>query len=91
MGDGYEVEVNEFDWQDDGGVRDDQHGVTIRHWSRAHNMSGATGYRQPPGGARVPPKLVGKKGPIAMLLNAKLPSDALQDLTRASRAVAEAS
>ena len=45
VGDGYEVEVNEFDWADDGGVCYDQDRVTIRHWSRVHNMSGATGYR----------------------------------------------
>ena len=45
VGDGYEVEVNEFDWQDDGGVCYEQDGVVIRHWGRAHNMSGATGYR----------------------------------------------
>jgi ribonuclease Z len=45
VGDGYEVEVNEFDWQDDGGICYDKNGVTVRHWRRIHNMCGATGYR----------------------------------------------
>ncbi|WP_322750639.1 MULTISPECIES: guanitoxin biosynthesis MBL fold metallo-hydrolase GntH [unclassified Frankia] len=45
VGRGFEVEVNEFDWTDDGGVCYDQDGVTIRHWRRIHNMNGATGYR----------------------------------------------
>ena len=45
IGEGWEVEVNEFDWADDGGICYDQDGVVVRHWGRAHNMSGATGYR----------------------------------------------
>ena len=45
VGDGFEVEVNEFDFQDDGGVCYDQDGVTIRHWRRSHNKDGASAYR----------------------------------------------
>ncbi len=45
VGDGYEVEVNEFDYKDDGGVCYEKNGVTIRHWRRSHNMDGASGYR----------------------------------------------
>ena len=44
-GRGFEVEVNEFDYEDDGGICYQQDGVTVRHWRRIHNMSGATGYR----------------------------------------------
>jgi ribonuclease Z len=32
MGDGYEVEVNEFDFRDDNGICYNKDGVTIRHW-----------------------------------------------------------
>ena len=45
VGDGYEVEVNEFDYKDDGGICYEKDGVTIRHWRRSHNMDGASGYR----------------------------------------------
>ena len=45
MGDGYEVEVNEFDFQDDNGVCYDKDGVVVRHWRRAHGKDGASGYR----------------------------------------------
>ena len=45
MGDGYEVEVNEFDFQDDNGICYDKDGVTVRHWRRAHGKDGASGYR----------------------------------------------
>jgi hypothetical protein len=31
IGDGYEVEVNEFDWKDDNGICYDKNGVQIRH------------------------------------------------------------
>ena len=44
-GDGYEVEVNEFDWKDENGICYDQDGVTIRHWRRSHAKDGATAYR----------------------------------------------
>jgi ribonuclease Z len=45
MGDGYEVEVNEFDFQDDNGICYDKDGVVIRHWRRAHGKDGASAYR----------------------------------------------
>ena len=45
MGDGYEVDVNEFDYQDDNGVCYDKDGVVIRHWRRAHGKDGASAYR----------------------------------------------
>jgi ribonuclease Z len=45
VGDGYEVEVNEFDFQDDNGICYDKDGVVIRHWRRAHGKDGASAYR----------------------------------------------
>jgi len=45
VGDGYEVEVNEFDFRDDNGVCYDKDGVVIRHWRRAHGKDGASAYR----------------------------------------------
>ena len=45
IGDGYEVEVNEFDWKDENGICYDKNGVTVRHWRRSHAKDGATGYR----------------------------------------------
>ncbi len=44
IGDGYEIDVNEFDFRDDGGVCYDEDGVTVRHWRRIHG-DGASGYR----------------------------------------------
>ncbi len=45
IGDGYEVEVNEFDFRDDNGICYDKHGVIIRHWRRIHNKDGSSAYR----------------------------------------------
>ena len=45
IGDGYEVEVNEFDFRDDNGVCYDKDGVVIRHWGRSHTKDGASAYR----------------------------------------------
>ena len=45
IGDGYEVEVNEFDWKDENGICYDKNGVVVRHWRRSHAKDGATGYR----------------------------------------------
>lgn len=45
IGDGYEVEVNEFDFRDDNGICYNQDGVVIRHWRRAHGKDGASAYR----------------------------------------------
>jgi hypothetical protein len=43
--DGYEVEVNEFDWKDENGICYEKNGVTIRHWRRSHAKDGASAYR----------------------------------------------
>ncbi len=45
VGDGYECEVTEFDYKDDGGICYDKNGVTVRHWRRSHTMDGASAYR----------------------------------------------
>ena len=45
IGDGYEVEVNEFDFRDDNGICYDEDGVTVRHWARSHTKDGASAYR----------------------------------------------
>lgn len=45
IGDGYEVDVNEFDWRDENGICYDKNGVTVRHWRRSHAKDGATAYR----------------------------------------------
>ncbi len=45
IGDGFEIEVNEFDFRDDNGICYDKDGVVIRHWRRIHNKDGASAYR----------------------------------------------
>ena len=45
IGDGYEVDVHEFDYRDDNGICYDQNGVVIRHWRRIHGKDGASAYR----------------------------------------------
>ena len=45
VGDGYEVDVHEFDYADDNGICYDKDGVVIRHFRRAHGKDGASGYR----------------------------------------------
>ena len=45
MADGYEIDVNEFDYKDDGGVCYQEDGVTITHWRRSHMLDGASAYR----------------------------------------------
>ena len=45
IGDGYEIEVNEFDHTDDGGVCYEKNGVTVRHWRRSHVKDGASAFR----------------------------------------------
>ncbi len=45
MADGYEIEVNEFDFHDDGGVCYDKDGVKVIHWRRSHGLDGASAYR----------------------------------------------
>lgn len=45
VGHGWDIEVNEFDFRDNGGVIYDQDGVRVIHWQRSHAKDGATGYR----------------------------------------------
>jgi len=45
IGEGYEVEVNEFDWKDENGICYEKNGVTVRHWRRSHVKDGASAYR----------------------------------------------
>ena len=45
IGDGYEVEVNEFDWRKENDVCYQKDGVTVRHWPRSHGKDGASAYR----------------------------------------------
>jgi ribonuclease BN (tRNA processing enzyme) len=45
IGDGYEVEVNEFDFKDNGGICYNKDGVVITHFQRAHGGDGPSGYR----------------------------------------------
>ncbi len=45
MADGYEIEVAEFDFHDDGGVCYDKDGVKVTHWRRSHMVDGASAYR----------------------------------------------
>jgi ribonuclease Z len=42
---GYEIDVTEFDFRDDGGVVYDQDGVRVTHWRRSHAVDGASAYR----------------------------------------------
>lgn len=44
-GSGWDIEVNEFDFADNGGIIYDENGVTVRHWQRSHAKDGATAYR----------------------------------------------
>jgi len=45
IGDGYEIEVNEFDWKVRNGICYDKDGVKVRHWPRSHVKDGASAYR----------------------------------------------
>ena len=45
VGEGYEFDVTEFDYKDDGAICYDKNGVTVRHWRRSHTMDGASAYR----------------------------------------------
>ena len=44
-GKGWDVEVHEFDFKDDGGVVYDKDGVKITHWRQSHGVDGASAYR----------------------------------------------
>lgn len=45
VGEGHDIEVNEFDYSDNGGVIFDEGGVQVTHWQRSHAKDGASGYR----------------------------------------------
>lgn len=45
MADGYEIDVSEFDFRDDGGICYDKDGVKVTHWRRSHGVDGASAYR----------------------------------------------
>jgi len=45
MADGFEIDVTEFDFKDDGGVCYDKDGVKVTHWRRSHAVDGASAYR----------------------------------------------
>lgn len=45
VGEGFDIEVNEFDFMDDGGVIYDKDGVKIIHWRQSHAKDGASAYR----------------------------------------------
>jgi len=44
-GDGWNMDINEFDYKDDGGLVYDKDGVKIRHWRQSHSEDGASAYR----------------------------------------------
>ncbi|MBR1252853.1 ribonuclease Z, partial [Bradyrhizobium sp. AUGA SZCCT0240] len=44
-GKGYDIEVNEFDYKNDGGVAYEKNGVRITHWQQSHGSDGASAYR----------------------------------------------
>ena len=45
IGDGYEMDVTEFDWKDENGICYDKEGVVVRHWPRSHVKDGASAFR----------------------------------------------
>jgi ribonuclease Z len=45
IGDGYEIEVTEFDWKEQNGIVYNKDGVVVRHWPRSHVKDGASAYR----------------------------------------------
>jgi ribonuclease Z len=45
IGKGWEMEVNQFDYRDDGGVIYNKDGVKITHWQQSHAENGASAYR----------------------------------------------
>jgi ribonuclease BN (tRNA processing enzyme) len=45
VGKGWDSEVNEFDFRDNGGVAYEEDGVKVIHWQRSHAKDGASGYR----------------------------------------------
>jgi ribonuclease Z len=45
IGQGYDIEVNEFDYTNDGGLAYEKNGVRITHWQQSHGSDGASAYR----------------------------------------------
>ena len=45
VGQGHNIEVNEFDFRDNGGLVYDENGVKIIHWQRSHCKDGASAFR----------------------------------------------
>ena len=45
VGKGWDIESNEFDFKDNGGLIYDENGVKIIHWERSHAKDGASAYR----------------------------------------------
>ena len=45
VGDGFEVEVTEFDFRKENDICYNKDGVIIRHWPRSHGKDGASAYR----------------------------------------------
>ncbi len=45
VGVGWDIESNEFDFKDNGGVIYNENGVKIIHWERSHAKDGASAYR----------------------------------------------
>ena len=40
----HDIQVNEFDFRDNGGVVYENNGVKVIHWQRSHAKDGASGY-----------------------------------------------
>ena len=45
VGQGHDIQVNEFDFRDNGGVVYEKNGVKVIHWQRSHAKDGASAYR----------------------------------------------
>jgi ribonuclease BN (tRNA processing enzyme) len=45
VGKGHDIQVNEFDFRDNGGVVYERNGVKVIHWQRSHAKDGASAYR----------------------------------------------
>ncbi|MDH3594843.1 MAG: MBL fold metallo-hydrolase [Rhodospirillales bacterium] len=45
IGDGFEIQVTEFDWKERNGICYDNDGVKVRHWPRSHVKDGASAFR----------------------------------------------
>jgi len=45
VGKGWDIQANEFDFKDNGGVIYNENGVTVTHWERSHAKDGASAYR----------------------------------------------